>query len=139
MIVLEAHLLSCFAGVNSPLPSPQQMEDVSYLLTPRIQPQASRNLRTENLNPCVITISQLGNPAQADHSSCDHRPHPTPTSFLKCFAETLQAVQGYLGLSHPSRCPTLQLTFLCSKCRRFSLFGLTVCLAHELVLTGIRK
>ena len=64
---LDTHFPSCFADVKTL----HQMEDVNYLRTMNTQPQASGSLRTNRVNPCDLTISQIENCAQADHKLCN--------------------------------------------------------------------
>ena len=45
----EAHVLSCFTGVNIP----HQMEDVNLLMTMNTKPQASWSLRTDSDTPLL--------------------------------------------------------------------------------------
>lgn len=106
-----------------------QMEDVNYLRTMNTQPQASCSLRTNRVNPCDLTISQTENCAQADHKLCNHT--LALPGFLKCFAETLQGPQSFLGHESPVSLNGLQQACLCSTLQCFSAFGFTGQQAHE--------
>ena len=50
--VSDAHFLSCFADKKTP----QQIEDVKYLMTTSTWPQASWSLRTDIVHPCDTTL-----------------------------------------------------------------------------------
>ena len=73
--------------------------------------------------------------AQADHALCNALPHLA----LKTFPEIHQGVWVFWAQNTYYPCMALQYTFPCSKHPQFSLFSLTVCQKHELLLTLLWK
>ena len=124
--------LSCKRVKPPPLP---QIEDADLLRraqSPRPPGAWGLVMFTSVMSPCCLTISQSENSAQSDQVPCDLP--PLLTWLLKMLCWNPLGAWAFQGMSHASPCVAPQQAFLCSRPRRFRVFGLTVCKAQGLGL-----